>query len=933
MPIFKRSIHLQILVFWLLNSLGQTFAIQGEAATDCEMNEVSLVLNLDDYPEETSWIIQDDGGSTVASGGVYNSESPSSTLELSICLEDGEYTFIIYDDYADGICCGYGNGSYSLTDNQENVLASGGEFDDSESTTFTLPYVDEPLQVEVCGNGLDDDGDGYTDCADSDCSSNANCNPDVAIICLEEISEPVICDNCNESSIISLKLQNSGPDPATNTILQYTLPDNLDFDATVSSSGCSESNGVITCNVGGINVGEKTEAIEIGVRPRCGQISEPTDGGELTVDSDELNAGEDFEKKFWFRNGGPNEVNGGSFLDVWPGTYGSNPTPDDNCNDLPDEVETAPNSWEYIGSVTNMDKDFNLDYEDWAMEFTGTILVPEDGDYSVCAEEIDDGSFHAIDLNYDGDFIDEGEILIDQTKWTGSNQQVGISVYLEKGKCYRIISRFKSANGCTYNTGQGLGGFANFGWGPAGSCPASSDFARFVFNPTIQYTSGCLEENDGDGIADVYDLDDDNDGILDVDEMDGGSGSLCYEFYDAVPSGNSVDNIPNTGAMQTGSVTEFNVDNLQEAVDPGDSDQYAIRYMGYMWIETEGSYTFYTSSDDGSKLTIDGTDIVTNDGIHPVEEQSGSATLASGIHSIEVLFFENTGGEELTVQYEGPSISKQNLPFSILYPCSDMDTDGIPNHLDVDSDGDACADAIEGGGTFTSEDLDGENRLNIATLSPPGVDDKGIPNAVGSSGQSVEDSQNNGVMNINCASGGSLPIELRSITVIPQKEGYVLIEWETLTETNNEFFTVERSRNAQDWEIAGKLDGAGTTTEIQKYQFSDNQPFQGTSYYRLKQTDFDGAYTYSFILETFVVPDKDLPARVFPNPTKGPLTLEGNPDEVESITFYDLQGKNVSAQVELIEQSTYQSVWNLFKLPKGVYVLESPNNSFKIRKE
>ena len=732
---------------------GATFTIQGAEVSACELNELSLTLNLDEYPEETSWIIQDDEGATVAAGGVYSSESPESTLELNACLADGEYTFTIFDTYSDGICCGFGSGSYTLTDSLGNILASGAEFGASESTDFSLPgEVEEPV-AEVCDNGIDDDGDGFTDCADPDCSSSSNCNPEVAIICLEEISEPVICDNCNQSSIISLKLQNSGPDPATNTVVQYTLPANLEFDASVSSSGCTETAGVVTCNVGGISVGERTDAIEIGVRPKCGQTGESADGGALTVDSDELNAGEDFEKKFWFRNGGPNEVTGGSFLDVWPGIYGANPTPDDNCNDLADEDETEPSTWEFIGSVTNMDTDFTLNAEDWAMEFTGTILVPEDGEYSVCAEEIDDGSFHAIDLNYDGDFTDPGEILIDQTKWTGSNQQVGESVYLQKGTCYRIISRFKSANGCSYNTGQGLGGFANFGWGPVGSCPASADFARFVFNPSIQYSSGCLVESDGDGIADIYDLDDDNDGILDVDEMAEGAGSLCYEFYDATPSGGTVDNIPSSGALQTGSVTAFDISTLQETVDAGDTDEYAIRYTGYIWIETEGIYTFYTRSDDGSKIVIDGTDIVTNDGIRTVQERSGTATLAKGIHSLEILFFEHTGGEALTVQYEGPSISKQALPFSILYPCSDTDNDGIANHLDLDSDGDNCADAIEGGGNFIAADLDASERLDVANLSPSGVDEEGIPNVVGASGQQIGTALNSTISTCNPCAG------------------------------------------------------------------------------------------------------------------------------------------------------------------------------------
>jgi hypothetical protein len=181
------------------------------------------------------------------------------------------------------------------------------------------------------------------------------------------------------------------------------------------------------------------------------------------------------------------------------------------------------------------------------------------------------------------------------------------------------------------------------------------------------------------------------------------SGEVDFEFYDSVPSGNSVDNIPTTGALNTGTYTSFDVDALQNQEDPGDTDSFSIRYDGYIQINTAGSYTFYTSSDDGSKLYIDGIQVVDNDGLHGTQERSGSRTLTSGLHDIRVLFFENGGGESLTVQYQGPSISKQNIPFSVLYsncsaPVADLDGDGIADSVDVDDDNDGILDTDECGG-------------------------------------------------------------------------------------------------------------------------------------------------------------------------------------------------------------------------------------------
>ena len=99
--------------------------------------DVTLTITFDNYPEETSWTITS-GGNTVASGGTYGSQADGSTLVLTECLEDGCYDFTISDAYGDGICCTYGNGSYTLRNANNQVLASGGSFGSSETTAFCL---------------------------------------------------------------------------------------------------------------------------------------------------------------------------------------------------------------------------------------------------------------------------------------------------------------------------------------------------------------------------------------------------------------------------------------------------------------------------------------------------------------------------------------------------------------------------------------------------------------------------------------------------------------------------------------------------------------------------------------------------------------------------------------------------------------------------
>jgi len=107
-----------------------------EAAVAC--SDVTLTLNVDNYPEETSWTITDDGGSTVASGGLYSGTPDGSTVIETACLPDGCYTFTISDTFGDGICCSYGSGSYALEDAGGTLLASGGSFTNTEATNFCL---------------------------------------------------------------------------------------------------------------------------------------------------------------------------------------------------------------------------------------------------------------------------------------------------------------------------------------------------------------------------------------------------------------------------------------------------------------------------------------------------------------------------------------------------------------------------------------------------------------------------------------------------------------------------------------------------------------------------------------------------------------------------------------------------------------------------
>ena len=136
--------------------------------------------------------------------------------------------------------------------------------------------------------------------------------------------------------------------------------------------------------------------------------------------------------------------------------------------------------------------------------------------------------------------------------------------------------------------------------------------------------------------------------------------NIAYEYY-APFTGTTVKDIPKVSPKSTGGL-------LNISLPPNTVDQnFAIRLKGFVKISTPGSYTFFTATDDGSMLAIDSTKVVDNDGSHGTTEKSGVITLTAGMHAIEVLFFQGGGGQAFSVAWQGPGITKQAIPDSLLF--------------------------------------------------------------------------------------------------------------------------------------------------------------------------------------------------------------------------------------------------------------------------
>ena len=176
----------------------------------------------------------------------------------------------------------------------------------------------------------------------------------------------------------------------------------------------------------------------------------------------------------------------------------------------------------------------------------------------------------------------------------------------------------------------------------------------------------------------------------------------------------------------------------------------------------------------------------------------------------------------------------------------------------------------------------------------------------------------------DCASGILLPIELLSFEAICIDDK-IYVDWITASETNNDYFVVEKSYkpyNDKYWYVLTVIDGAGNSSEVKYYSIEDNSN-NGNDYYRLKQVDFDGKYTYSDVVFLKHCQSEEW-IKIYPNPTKGELFIDirSNTHSNISITVTDMLGQILYEQ----ESPVYDGeglihIKNGIFNTKGIYII------------
>ena len=158
---------------------------------------------------------------------------------------------------------------------------------------------------------------------------------------------------------------------------------------------------------------------------------------------------------------------------------------------------------------------------------------------------------------------------------------------------------------------------------------------------------------------------------------------------------------------------------------------------------------------------------------------------------------------------------------------------------------------------------------------------------------------------------------LSALQALPQKKG-VLLRWTSANEQNNRYFEIQRMTKNRDWQAIYQQPGKGNSSLPISYNFLDTDAPFGKIYYRLKQVDDDGRFTYSSVVSVWL---KKMDFACFPNPTTGHLSIILKQNEKATIKITDLVGHI------WLEKSIHRTKTNLdlTSLPEGLYWISLDN--------
>jgi|GEM_PF-4949306 len=167
-----------------------------------------------------------------------------------------------------------------------------------------------------------------------------------------------------------------------------------------------------------------------------------------------------------------------------------------------------------------------------------------------------------------------------------------------------------------------------------------------------------------------------------------------------------------------------------------------------------------------------------------------------------------------------------------------------------------------------------------------------------------------------------LPVELLSFEASLIEAKVIRLNWKTATESNNEGFVIEHSKDAKEWKVLDFVNGRGTTMYVQSYTYLHKRPKVGVNYYRLKQIDFDGTPSFSNIISVHFQAEAQK-VRLFPNPTNGQLNIDLEKEGAFQISILNAQQvifkifTKINEQTVSLDLADLQPGWYLISISGG----------------
>jgi hypothetical protein len=177
------------------------------------------------------------------------------------------------------------------------------------------------------------------------------------------------------------------------------------------------------------------------------------------------------------------------------------------------------------------------------------------------------------------------------------------------------------------------------------------------------------------------------------------------------------------------------------------------------------------------------------------------------------------------------------------------------------------------------------------------------------------------------SSPSPLPVELIAFDAIPKNNSIVLLRWSTASETNSLKFTIERSSGVEEFLPVGEASAAGYSNSLLNYSLIDENPLEGVSYYRVRETDLDGSMQISNPVRVIINKDRHFAFEVYPNPASLEFIISSS-NNFDSYKLTDLQGRPIKFISSNGEGFTRVSCLGI---PQGIYFLfDTKGNALKL---